>query len=99
MVPEYPSVGQAAKEQFAARAAEEFERFYYAEDPSDPDEDGYWYVRDMETDDAPHVPVTLSYTPRLAFLRSIEDAVSVFQESEYRALEVRISSRFAKEES
>jgi len=56
-------------------------------------------VRDMDTDDAPHVPVALSYKARLAFLRSIEDAVEVFQETEYRALEVRISSRFGKEES
>jgi hypothetical protein len=99
MVSDDPSTGQAAKEQFSARAAEEFEHFYYAEDPSDPEEDAYWYVRDMDTDDAPHVPVALSYRSRLAFLRSIEDAVEVFQEAEYRALEVRISSRFGKEES
>jgi hypothetical protein len=99
MVPDDPSTGQAAKEQFSARAAEEFEHSYYAEDPSDPEEDAYWYVRDMDTDDAPHVPLALSYRPRLAFLRSIEDAVEVFQEAEYRALDVRISSRFGKEES
>jgi hypothetical protein len=99
MVPDEPSTGQEAKEQFSARAAEEFEHSYYAEDPADPEEDAYWYVRDMDTDDAPHVPVALSYRSRLAFLRSIEDAVEVFQEAEYRALEVRISSRFGKEES
>jgi cellulose biosynthesis protein BcsQ len=99
MVPDEPSTGQAAKDQFSARAAEEFEHSYYAEDPSDPDEDAYWYVRDMDTDDAPHVPVVLTYKTRLAFLRSIEDAVEVFQEAEYRALDVRISSRFGKDES
>src|ERR1035441_2553507 len=37
MVPDEPSTGQAAKDQFSARAAEEFEHSYYAEDPSDPD--------------------------------------------------------------
>jgi cellulose biosynthesis protein BcsQ len=97
MVPEDPATGRLAREHFAERAAEEFERFYYAEDPTDPDEDAYWYMRDMDTDDAPHVPIAISYTPRLAFLRSIEDAVPVFLESEYAFLETRISSRFAKE--
>jgi cellulose biosynthesis protein BcsQ len=97
MVPDDPTVGRSARQHFAERAAEEFERAYYAEDPADPDEDAYWYVRDMDTDDAPHVPVTISYTPRLAFLRSIEDALPVFLESEYDALETRISSRFGKE--
>jgi cellulose biosynthesis protein BcsQ len=97
MVPDNPAVGQSAREHFAERAAEEFERAYYAEDPTDPDEDAYWYMRDMDTDDAPHVPVAISYNSRLAFLRSIEDAVPVFLESEYAALETRISSRFAKE--
>ena len=96
MVPDDP-FGRSAREQFAERAAEEFERAYYAEDPSDPDEDAYWYMRDMDTEDAPHVPVAISYTPRLAFLRSIDDAVPVFLESEYNALETRIASRFGKE--
>ena len=96
MVPDDP-FGRSAREQFAERAAEEFERAYYAEDPTDPDEDAYWYMRDMDTDDAPHVPVAISYTPRLAFMQSIEDAVPVFLESEYNALENRIASRFGKE--
>jgi hypothetical protein len=97
MVPDNPALGRLAREHFAERAAAEFERAYYSEDPTDPDEDAYWYMRDMDTDDAPHVPVAISYKPQLAFLRSIEDAVPVFLESEYDALETRISSRFAKE--
>jgi hypothetical protein len=97
MVPENPAVAALAKEHFAERAAEEFERAYYAEDPTDPEEDLYWYLRDMDTDDAPHVPVMLSYTTRLAFLQSIDDVLSAFQDSEYAALESRISSRFGKE--
>jgi cellulose biosynthesis protein BcsQ len=97
MVPDDPTVGRSAREHFAERAVEEFERAYYAEDPADPEEDAYWYVRDMDTDDAPHVPVPLSYKPGLAFLRSIDDALSVFQDSEYVALESRISSRFGKQ--
>jgi len=97
MVPDDPAVGGLAREHFAESAAEEFERAYYAEDPTDPDEDAYWYMRDMDTDDAPHVPVAISYKPRLAFLRSIDDALPVFQDSEYIALETRISSRFGKE--
>jgi hypothetical protein len=97
MVPDDPAVGEQAREHFAERAEEEFEQSYYAENPTDPDEDAYWYVRDMDTDDAPHVPVAISYKPRLAFLRSIEDALPAFQDSEYGALESRISNRFGKE--
>ena len=97
MVPEDAASGQLAREHFAARAEEEFERAYYAEDPTDQEEDAYWYMRDMDTGDAPHVPVAISYEPKLAFLRSIEDALPVFLESEYGALETRISDRFEKE--
>jgi cellulose biosynthesis protein BcsQ len=98
MVPEDPAGGRQAKADFAARSQQEFEGSYYAEDPADPDEDACWYVRDMEADDAPHVPAVLSYRPRLALLRSIDDALPVFLESEYGALEARISNRFVKEE-
>jgi cellulose biosynthesis protein BcsQ len=97
MIPDDPTTGRTATEHFAERAEREFEQAYYAEDPGDPEEDLYWYVRDMETEDAPHVPVCLSYKSRLAFLRSIDDALPVFLDSEYGALESRISSRFAKE--
>jgi cellulose biosynthesis protein BcsQ len=96
MVPDDP-LGTPARKHFAERSAEEFERSYYAEDPTDPDEDAFWYMRDMNTDDAPHVPVAISYKPGLAFLQPIEAAVPIFQDSEYVALETRISSRFAKE--
>jgi hypothetical protein len=98
MTPDDPTVGRFAREHFAERAAEEFERAYYAEDPADPDEDAYWYMRDIDTGDAPHVPTVLSYKPRLAFLRSIDDALPVFQDSEYVDLETRISSRFGEGE-
>ena len=97
MVPEEP-LGRLAREEFAARAAEEFERLFYAEDPADPDEDAYWHVRDVDTDDAPHVPAPISCKAPLAFLRSIDDAASAVADSEYSALEARIASRFGQEE-
>ncbi len=98
MVPDDPNNGKLAREHFAQRAEQEFENNYYAEDPSDPDEDLFWYVRDMETGDAPHVPVLISYKPRFAFLKSIDDALPVFEDAEYRALESRIAARFGMEE-
>jgi len=97
MVPEDLERGQIAKQGFAERCATEFENRYFAEDPSDPEEDNYWYVRDMDDDDAPHVPVALSYRAGLAGLQSIEQAIPIFLESEFGALENRISSRFEKE--
>ncbi|MBI1790051.1 MAG: hypothetical protein HYR60_21170 [Acidobacteria bacterium] len=99
MVPADPETGRRAKADFAATASDDFAELYYAENPADSDEDRFWYVRDADMDDAPHVPVALSYNPALAFIRHLDEVASVLDEGpEYRALGERIASRFAREE-
>ena len=84
-------ISKIAALRFAERAADEFSEHYYAADPEDSDEDRFWYIRDLEDDDAPHVPVAISYEPRLSHFDSIEDIADHLADSpEYRALSNRI---------
>ena len=53
---------------FTDRARDVFSDHYY----SDPDQgDDYWTVDDVESTDAPHVPVVLPYDERLALFRDL----------------------------
>lgn len=99
MVAEDPQVAERAKAAFADRARDEFASHYYAPDPDDPDEDEMWFVRDSEDSDAPHVPVPVSYQPRLAHFEVIDSVADALANStEYGALADRITSRFLKSE-
>ena len=57
-------------ERFADRAREAFSRHYYAE-PEEGDE--FWTLDDLESADAPHVPIVLPYEERLATFRDLKD--------------------------
>jgi len=95
MVPVDTKAGTQAKSVFAARALEEFRGHYYAADPADPEEDQLWYVRDSDGSDAPHVPIALSYQPKLAHFERIDDVADALADSaEYKALTERIQQRF-----
>ena len=82
------------------RARDEFSEHYYAADPEDDsDEDRFWYIRDLEDDDAPHVPVVIPYQQVLAHFDSIEDVSDHLADSPiFRSLAGRIVARFAREE-
>lgn len=98
MTPENPETAESAKSTFRTEAENIFKEAYYAEDPSDEDDDKFWYVRDMQSDDAPHQPSILYYSQRLAFIRSIEDiADTLAEDPAYSKLARRIASRFGKE--
>jgi hypothetical protein len=98
MVSDNPEVARVAENAFDLRAEDEFREFYYAEDPEDaqaPEEDRFWYIRDMESRDAPHVPIPLYYTQRLAFFTSTERVKDILLTSpDYLRLGERIASRF-----
>ena len=81
MIPEDSTVGIRAKEIFSERSRDEFSTYYYAEDPDDSDEDKFWYIRDLESETAPHVPVSLTYQPRLAQFEKIDDVVDTLIKS------------------
>ena len=99
MVTENLKAAKIAKADFADRAKDEFTSNYYAEDPDDPDEDSKWYVRDLDDESAPHVPVAISYQPWLAHFDDIDEIADKLTESiEHNALNERIVMRFSKEE-
>jgi hypothetical protein len=95
MTPENPETAKSAQSTFLAEAENTFQEAYYAAEPSDED----WDIRDMESEDAPHQPSVISYSQRLAFIRSIADVADTLagENAEYSKLARRIASRFAKE--
>lgn len=103
MVPENVEVAGQAREAFEDRARDVFGERYYAADPdAEPDgkrtADDVWNVSDATGSDAPHVPIPISYSSRLADFPAI-DTVADFLASwdEYRHLGARIGSRFGVE--
>ena len=98
MTPENAQTAELAESDFRADAEDIFKEAYYAEDPADEDDDKFWYVRDMESEDSPHQPSVLYYSQRLAFIRSIVDVADTLAEDPgYVKLAGRIASRFGKE--
>ncbi|MBI4610662.1 MAG: hypothetical protein HY726_16830 [Candidatus Rokubacteria bacterium] len=98
MVPRNVTISAMARAAFSDRARVEFTDAYYAEDPEDPEDDRFWYVRDAENEDAPHVPVALSYDEKLAHFGRVDEVASDLAESpEYSALADRIAARFQPE--
>jgi hypothetical protein len=100
LVPQDATISKSARVRFAERARDEFSEHYYATNPEDDsDEDRFWYIRDLEDDDAPHVPVVIPYQQVLAHFDSIEDVSDHLADSpEFRSLAGRIVARFAREE-
>lgn len=99
MVPEDAFAAKLAADTFEARALAEFRSRYYAPDPEDPNEDRLWYVRDAEAGDAPHVPVTIPYQPKLAHYACIDDVADYLVEAkDLTKLGLRIIDRFRRED-
>jgi MinD-like ATPase involved in chromosome partitioning or flagellar assembly len=98
MCPESPETAKLAVSAFHEEAENIFKESYYAEDPKSEDDDKFWYVRDLESEDAPHQPSVLSYSQKLAFTRSIADVADALAETpEYTKLARRIAGRFGRE--
>ncbi len=83
---------QGLVSQFTERARDAFSAHYYAE----PDEaaDELWTLSDLESDDAPHVPVVLPYEERLATFRDLSEVAEpiLLREGPYRDLAERLWS-------
>ncbi len=95
MVPEDSRASAIARGTFSDRARDEFADHYYAPDPEDPEEDRFWYVRDLEDEDAPHAPVAISYQPKLAHFEKLDDVADALADSpDYRGFANRIVARF-----
>ena len=73
---------------FTDRARDAFSAHYYSE-PEQGDE--FWTMDDVESTDAPHVPVVLSYDERLALFRDLSEVKDVLLEGEpYKQLAERV---------
>ena len=98
LVPAHVEASRYAIEAFTERARSTFTDLYYAEEPEDPSDDRFWDVRDLDNEDAPHVPVPIAYEERLVHFRDIVDVADLLTESAaYRTLEERIAGRFEQE--
>ena len=79
---------------FTERSRDAFSDHYYAM----PDEatDRLWTLSDLESDDAPHVPVVLPYEERLATFRDLSEVADdvLLREGPYRDLSGRLRSSF-----
>jgi cellulose biosynthesis protein BcsQ len=99
MVPEHPDTAASSKSDFEAEAFTAFSELYYAADPEDPEEDRFWYMRDIDSPDAPHVPIPVGYKTELAFVQSLEEvADTLCSDEDFKRMTSRIASRFVGEE-
>lgn len=98
MVPFGPA-GALARTQFLARAEKEFTDRYYIETPDDGmEDDRFWDMRDLESLDAPHVPVPIEYEQKLATFGDIGEVADVLCVGPYQTFAERVSSRFQPED-
>lgn len=97
MVPANPQTAVFAQQAFLLRAEATFEQAYYLPDPDNPDEDQFWYIRDMDGRDAPHMPISLAYSEQIAFFTQLTDLITYgLRSADYQELHNRIVSRFPR---
>lgn len=90
--------GKVSSGVFLARAEREFTTRYYAEaGVGDEDTSAIWTTRDMDSLDAPHVPIPVDYEAKLASFGDIADVAEFLSSGPYSLIEERIASRFARE--
>ena len=95
MIPADTQSAGMAQATFATRSRDVFSELYYAEE--DLDDDRLWDTRDLDSEDAPHVPVPLSYELRLAHFHDVVDVANLLADGpEYRVLMDRIAARFTE---
>jgi cellulose biosynthesis protein BcsQ len=91
MVPRNTDLARNTEEKFLQRALDEFTDLYYSESSSDDS----WGIEDIESSEAPHIPVPIHYDEQLTNFRQIDDVIDVVTESpDYKQLIRRILSRF-----
>lgn len=97
MAPDEPATRARAESDFLSRSLDEFTDHYYKKNPSSLEaDDDYWYVQDIETEFAPHIPAVLPYKSKLAFVKRIDDvADDLAADTDYGRLGDWIISRFA----
>jgi len=85
--------GRIARELFLGRAETEYENCYY----SAVEEEEAWDISDKGLEDAPHIPVTFEYEPRLASYKDITEVEEALAGPDYSAFSHRVTNRFIPE--
>jgi len=85
--------GRLARQAFLAQSEREFTDHYYAQ----ADADALWSMSDLDSGDAPHVPVPVAYDPTLADFGDIADVADDLCQALHARLGERVASRFAEE--
>lgn len=94
-----PDIGDSkaqARQQFRAQADWAFQEHYYAADVSGERDESVWYLSDMDSREAPHIPVRLPYSPGLAYfsdLSAVADELAG-RSGDYRELGDKIATHF-----
>lgn len=91
MVPANPATAELARNAFAAQLEDLFRIHYYAQEPDA--EDALWSLRDIGSDAAPHVPVPVTYSEKLAFFRTIDEIADVLTADDHARLCAAIDER------
>lgn len=85
------------RKKFKAQSERKFSEHYYASPESD--KDNLWSAEDMESSQAPHIPIRVGYDSRLASFGDIEPVADILCQSPYSNIAERISDQFRKEEN
>jgi hypothetical protein len=94
MVPRSPDLYKQATQRFADRSRDEFAELYYAESGAD----HLWSIEDLESSDAPHVPVPIRYDEVFADFRDLNEVAGAIVDSpDYQSLTNRIVNQFRGE--
>ena len=78
------------------RSRDVFSEHYYASPDESPDK--FWTLSDLESTDAPHVPIVLPYEERLATFRDLSEVAEsiLLTEQPYRELTERLRSSLSR---
>jgi cellulose biosynthesis protein BcsQ len=88
--------GKLLRSQFLARSESEFAARYYVDGGAD-GSDIYWDIGDVDSGDAPHVPIALDYDARLATFGDISEVADVLCAEPYVSFGERVVGRFVPE--
>jgi cellulose biosynthesis protein BcsQ len=93
MVPRDVKLREIAEKEFTEHASELFSDLYYAEAGLDNDE--FWSIDDIESTEAPHIPIVIQYDEGLTTFKNIDQIIDkILDSTDYKRLTEKIASRF-----
>jgi len=94
MVPDNGIVARESERAFCGRVEAIFRDHYLVPEGDDPDDD-LWSLRDLDSAEAPHIPIPIPYRPAFGFFPNIDAIAEALAKDDcYQNLVARILSRF-----